>query len=303
MKARNRHGLERRIRGPIRRAVRQECGFACVVCGKLGMHYDHFDPEFPDCKSHAPGGIALLCPTCHQDKTSRRLSNEKVKADRALAKKRWSDPSWQSQFSGGTVRLRIGTNVLEGPAAGLSFGPIKLLTVEAGADTFESWTLSGALTHGQGQVARFERNRVVACSGNWDVELQGTSLTFRAGPGKIVLELSLEPDQLGIQRLDFQWPSGFRLRVDTAGEMRLDNLRHTGRGTSGTNWVFRGNKVIAAGTVHASPAPLVHLGGPRGGTWDGFSMSDSTVVHFGGIADLSSLVKIDGFLSEDMLKT
>lgn len=96
----NKFGVPRTIPESVKRKVRQECGFACVVCGKIGMHYDHFDPEFTECKEHAAPGIALLCPTCHQDKTSNRIDNNKIRMARIRSKNKWNNPAWKSNYSG-----------------------------------------------------------------------------------------------------------------------------------------------------------------------------------------------------------
>jgi len=303
MGERNRYGLRRSIPSRIKRLVRQDCGFACVMCGSLGMHYDHFAPEFAHCRKHTATGIALLCPTCHQDKTAGRLSGEKVALARARAKNRWGDPRWRSQFSGKTVRLRIGTNLLIGPSVGLAFGSLALLEIHAGRDRLESWTLSGTLTHGAGTVARFDRNDIIACSGNWDVELAGTHLAFRTAPGQVVLMLSLEPDELAIERLDLRWPSGFSLYVEASGDITLDNLRHTGSGNSGNNWVLRDNRIVAAGSTGKSRFHLLGSGMATNTILSDLELSGNVVVHRGGLADLQTLVDVAQFLSADMLET
>lgn len=64
----NRWGLTRVIPTAIKRAVRQRCGFGCVVCGNAIVDYDHFAPEFKDARRHEVDGIILLCPLHHRGK-------------------------------------------------------------------------------------------------------------------------------------------------------------------------------------------------------------------------------------------
>jgi hypothetical protein len=73
----NQYGLPRDIPEPIRRQVRQECGFGCVVCGFAIIQYHHFEPPFEQAVIHDPNGIALLCGHCH-DLARSCWSKEKV---------------------------------------------------------------------------------------------------------------------------------------------------------------------------------------------------------------------------------
>jgi len=57
----NIHGLSRTIPEGIKRQVRQECGFGCVVCGLAIATYEHIDPPFKTAKDHDPSKIAYLC--------------------------------------------------------------------------------------------------------------------------------------------------------------------------------------------------------------------------------------------------
>lgn len=61
----NRHGLSRYIPPNIKRTIRKQCGFGCVVCGVAFSMYEHIDPEFCDAKEHDPNKMELLCGSCH----------------------------------------------------------------------------------------------------------------------------------------------------------------------------------------------------------------------------------------------
>jgi hypothetical protein len=295
----NRFGLSRDVPDPIQRQVRGECGFACVGCGALGMHYDHFAPEFVDCQEHIAAGIALLCPTCHQDRTSGRLSADRVEAGRRRARELWKDPALRTQFSGDVVTLAVGSNRLTGPSVGLCFGSFRLLEIQASGDDFQPWVLSGAFVHGAGHIARFDRNTVVACSGNWDVQLSGHDLTFRAGPADIVLQLGLFPTELRIQRLDLRWPSGVRFTIDNAGTICMENLRNTATNTSAGRIVLRDNLIVAAQTGPAA-FNLVNIDAP-GGHIGTMEFGGNRIFMSSGVADLSSLLSLRNLLSEDQL--
>jgi len=76
--AKNSHGLERRPSVEIRRQLRQEAGFGCVVCGMAIGDYEHIDPEFRDATEHNPDRMAFLCIQCHGKVTRKFWSKEKI---------------------------------------------------------------------------------------------------------------------------------------------------------------------------------------------------------------------------------
>jgi hypothetical protein len=58
--------LPRAIPEPVKREVRQRCGFGCVICGKPLYDYDH-KLGFSKVRRHVAEQITLLCPTHHAD--------------------------------------------------------------------------------------------------------------------------------------------------------------------------------------------------------------------------------------------
>lgn len=74
----NKNGLSRAIPDPVKRAVRQACGYGCVVCGCAIYDYEHVDPPYAEAREHDPKRITLLCGACHDKKTRGMLSTETV---------------------------------------------------------------------------------------------------------------------------------------------------------------------------------------------------------------------------------
>src|SRR4029434_69402 len=62
----NSHGLSRNIPEPVKRSVRQRCGFGCILCGSAVVQYHHFAPPLADAKDPLASGITVLCGRCHQ---------------------------------------------------------------------------------------------------------------------------------------------------------------------------------------------------------------------------------------------
>src|ERR1044071_10283987 len=53
---------------PIKREVRQRCGFGCVICGMPLYNYDHMT-EWSEVHRHDAANLTLLCPNHHHEKT------------------------------------------------------------------------------------------------------------------------------------------------------------------------------------------------------------------------------------------
>lgn len=75
----NKYGLSRDIPADVKRAVRQACGYGCIICGAAIVEYEHVDPPFPEAREHDPRAIALLCPQCHAKVTRGFLAKQTVK--------------------------------------------------------------------------------------------------------------------------------------------------------------------------------------------------------------------------------
>src|SRR5664280_824966 len=75
----NQHGLRRTIPPDIKRLVRVNAGFGCVICGSSIVDYEHVDPTFANAREHNPDCITLLCIQHHGKVTRGFLSKESVK--------------------------------------------------------------------------------------------------------------------------------------------------------------------------------------------------------------------------------
>jgi len=74
--------MSRHIPDPVARAVRQRCGFGCVICGKPIYQYEH-KLGFAKVQRHVAEEITLLCGTHHDERTRGLRTAEQVEeADR-----------------------------------------------------------------------------------------------------------------------------------------------------------------------------------------------------------------------------
>ena len=147
----NRLGLPRDIPDDVKRAVRQRCGFGCVVCGLAIVEYAHIDPEFPDAKRHDPAAIALLCPQCHAKVTTGMWSVELVK--RAMASPKCIQVGFAREFLdllGGSPQLEFGGVVLQNCPVPIEVGGQPLFQVRAPEAAGQPFRLSGIFTDSAG---------------------------------------------------------------------------------------------------------------------------------------------------------
>lgn len=193
----NQFGLSRNIPDPVKRTVRQRCGFGCIFCAGSLVDYEHFDPEFAKAREHRAEGITLLCPTCHAKKTRNLLSDRFLREANA-------DPA--------AKKLRRAFSDVEGTAtrpfiklAGVTLRNCKTLLQVRGLPVFKvedaeaaggPYRLTALFFGPGGQPTLFIRqNEWTVFADSWDAEVVGPSVTVRTGPGEVVLRLVFVPGE------------------------------------------------------------------------------------------------------------
>lgn len=235
MSTTNLYGLPRKIPEDVKRAVRQRCGFGCVICAAAIVEYEHIDPEYARARHHSPDGIALLCPTCHAKKTRNFLSRRRViEAMRDPAARRtgfaFSDLESTHQhpyvkFAGMTLRNCITPVEIRG---------LPVLRIEASETPSGPYRLSASFFDARGVPSLFIRqNEWQVLANTWDVEATGGVINVRTAPGEFALRLRLDPGEgVVVERLSM-FCGGYHLQGDTHA------LRITSPG-GGTNTIIGG---------------------------------------------------------------
>ncbi len=230
MAEQNKFGLGRTIPGPIRREIRQRCGFGCVICGLSLYDYEHFNPEFKDAKKHNPGGITLLCMQCNQKKRRGHISTDTV------ARANNSPKSREQGFS--NEAFDFGFEPIEVKFAGFTFkncqhlikvGNIPILSISNPECEGAPYALSGRFCDDTGAATlRIDEKIWSVGADNWDVECIGPRITIRKGLRDIVLTLKSEPPKrLIVERLNMEF-EGVYLRG--SGDLLETSF-------DGVNWV------------------------------------------------------------------
>ena len=77
--SRNQFNLSRYIPQEVKRQIRVQSKFGCVICRNAICHYEHIEPEFHEAREHNPDKMCLLCGGCHDKVTRGRTSKDTVK--------------------------------------------------------------------------------------------------------------------------------------------------------------------------------------------------------------------------------
>jgi hypothetical protein len=191
----NKYGLCRDIPEAIKRAVRQACGFGCVLCGSSIVEYDHVDPEFTEAREHDPARIALVCPQCHSKITTGFWSKEKVKA--ALATPCCKQTGFSSELFdlGNTHPSIVFAGVtLRNCVIPVMVRDLPLFQISAAEGDNAPFLLTAHFFNAAGHPSlSIQDNEWFASAANWDVEVSGGAITIRDSPRHISLRLVADP--------------------------------------------------------------------------------------------------------------
>ncbi|MFF0832658.1 HNH endonuclease signature motif containing protein [Streptomyces sp. NPDC003344] len=190
----------RKIPNPIKREVRQRCGFGCVICGLPLYEYEHMT-EWAKTKRHVADEITLLCNRHHAEKTRGLLPiADVVKANENPKNLRSGDSApYDLHFSGETCLVSMGSNrarhfFSQSPVANaLVIDGFPVIKFEKISDHL---LLSLRIERRDGKrILEIDNNELKYSIDSWDIELVGTSLTVRGGLRKILAEIKFDPTQ------------------------------------------------------------------------------------------------------------
>lgn len=221
----NKHGLGRYIEQSIRKKIREDAGYGCVVCGTLFCDFEHIEPEFHDAEQHDPEKMTLLCESCHGKVTGKRKSKRRVweaKADPYCKKnnviREEIDPSL-------LPTVQVGTSQFNDVEIILSLHGKPLVWIEQPTQKGEPFLVSAIFYDNKGKyVASLNRNQFTSVLGTHDVWGEGTRIEVRPQKGVVGLTLNIEGDKpVNIERINMNY-LGQPLTVNKQGELKFNGL-------------------------------------------------------------------------------
>ncbi|MFY9287916.1 MAG: hypothetical protein WAO98_05385 [Alphaproteobacteria bacterium] len=190
--ANNKYGLSRNIPEPIKKIIRQRCGFGCVICGNAIITYEHIEPTFAEAHSHDPEAMTLLCGD-HQIQSSKGLLSKKsiwlANADPKCNQTGYAN----HMFDIGSVQpvVFLGGNDFVAPKIqfdGKTF--LEILPPEEGS---KRWRLSAEFLDSAGSViCKIKNNELLINTANYDIQQSTTNFVI-LGPDEILLDIEVMP--------------------------------------------------------------------------------------------------------------
>lgn len=244
-----------KIPEPVKRLIRQRCGFGCVVCGLPLYEYDHLDgPTIVNDSDR----ITLLCDRHHKERTNGLLPTADVEAAnlRPYNIQRGSSAPYTLHYSGTRCTVNMGSNVV---GADLTEN-VGMCVLRAGGRCLFGFDYSDEhlllnldlRDVDDNQLVLIERNELVYWIDTWDIHLVGTRLTLRRDVGDIVFDATFfPPTHVVIERGDF-FAGGERLVSVNGGKMIIPGFALSGSmfWDNGTAVNFASPPVLPA--THAS---------------------------------------------------
>ncbi|HMI81962.1 MAG TPA: HNH endonuclease [Solirubrobacterales bacterium] len=216
---------------PVKREVRQRCGFGCVFCGLPLYEYDHLVP-YAEVEEHDPENLVLLCATHHREKTSGLLTSDQVDAARKSPcniEKGETHP-YELHYEGKSCEARIGSNSITWPelrdgsaVAGILVDdtPIVGFSVDRGR-----LLLTVQLLNAENELlVQIVENELILSTVPWDVEFAGRRLTVRHGAGDIFVGMTFEPPSRVVVDRGHLWRNGVQLNV-TPSDLHVAGALH-----------------------------------------------------------------------------
>lgn len=189
----------RRIRDPVKRLVRQACGFGCVICGKPLYEYDHMTP-YSEVLEHDPNNLVLLCDGHHREKTNNLLPTDTVREARAnpINLRRGESHPYDLHYSGERCKADIGSNIHVWPRIRDGMLTVPLIVDDTPLVMFRVEDGHLLLTvqlfdQDNNLLVQIADNELVFSTAPWDVELEARTLTVRAGLGDILVRMTFAP--------------------------------------------------------------------------------------------------------------
>ncbi|MCB1345342.1 MAG: SEC-C domain-containing protein [Rhodobacter sp.] len=213
----NRFGLRRRPESSVRRTIRKNSGFGCVVCGLAIGDYEHVDPTYVDAEIHDPNCMTFLCIRCHGKVTRGQLSKESVKdamREPAAFKAGFSFEALDVGSSAPTIH--IGPMSVKNCESIISVNSRPVLWIHPPEEAGGPVRIGAEIRNEHGElVFSIVDNEWRVQKESWDVEVIGKTTTIRNGPREIALVIRTEPPgDLYIDRMDMSI-EGYRFWIDS----------------------------------------------------------------------------------------
>jgi hypothetical protein len=178
----------------VKRAVRQRCGFGCVVCGLGYYDYHHVIP-YSVSHTHDPDEIVLLCSYHHTQYERGRMSKQ------VLSEHSSSPKAVLQGFANGTFEsspkpllVDVGTNIIEETPNIVTICNIPMFGFSRPKYEDEPIGLTAFMSDVHGNpLFTIKNNNWVTHSKVWDITTEGQTIAIRNGARSLGLKMRFIP--------------------------------------------------------------------------------------------------------------
>ena len=195
---------------PMKREVRQRCGFGCVICGLPLYTYEHM-LGWTNVHRHVADELTLLCYQHQYERTHELLpidDVERANLDPYNLREGVSKP-YTLHFSGPNCIADIGKNVFSFRDDGSNPAFVAFAIDEESIISFrldnDHWLLNlNVYDKNDDLILLIVDNELIYSISPWDIELVGRNLIIREAQRKILVDILFEPpSKIKIQRGHF----------------------------------------------------------------------------------------------------
>lgn len=208
--SKNKSTRNRNIPLPVKRKVRQRCGFGCVICGSPIYQYHHIK-DWSEGGEDKADNITLLCPNHHAKATKNLIPKGEILQSNKNPKNilRGKSNPELLYYEGDKCKVNLGGNhFITKRNSGLTemipllidgVPLIKFVLKEN--NLFLNMRVFNKFNN---LVLRIDENELFYSINPWDIEYQGTTLTVREKKGKFLIQMEFNPpDEITISKGKF----------------------------------------------------------------------------------------------------
>ena len=190
------------IPDPVKREVRQRCGFGCVLCGVPLYEYHHLIP-YSECQEHVGSNITLLCYAHHKEATNLLLTSEQIsQADsKPYNLEHGESTPYGLRFEGQgfdcviggnrfSTRLRDPQHATSMIALSVDDNDLAWFRIDGSGRLFLNATIFDDRNL---PILVIRDNELTYHTASWDVEFQARTLIVREAVRKILCEIEFIP--------------------------------------------------------------------------------------------------------------
>lgn len=204
--------LSRYIKENVKLAIRQKCGFGCVICGNAIIQYHHFNPTFAEAESHAVEGITLLCGTCHDMVHKNMISMKKVMDADAKPYCINTAPAKSKIFLGDTsLPVKLGPSSICAKSI-FKYDNNVIFGFNDPEYIGAPIRLNAIFTDNVGrEILCIENNEWIVGSDCFDIEITHSQMTIKKKSGEVSMEMDLSMEgNIQINKIDMEY-KGFKI--------------------------------------------------------------------------------------------